>query len=732
MYSPVYYSPNKVHVFDVDCFLPEQPETHMIAGWDRPKKEQYWRRNPLPRLKTTEIEWFSGERPTGTDIYIPWDVARREEAIKQTGKDPWRLNRYKEPMDVPGVEANPDYVSRPLYVFRKQEIERCHPWPVDDKGERVNHGYWFFNKGKPVWITPFNYFFLNWWRMDSGYPDYIDIVRKFYYAWQWAFEHPIMLGVTMATKRGSGKSYMGGAGGYQVTIYSRRVHTGMQTKPGETDHQDLFVVHVAQPYKALPDFFVPINSNPSEPTSGLKFSAPSKRGKQKEAKPTNKKPLDSWMDFQSAKFNAYDRTTLAFLLRDEEGKCRPAIVDVNERHNVTINCVWRHNRKRGAIWSTTTVEESSNGGREYRKLYENSDMRRYDKMLKRTPSRLLKIFLPTQDLINYDKHGQVDVDENLRIINREKEQLHGDPQALLQYTLMNPTTETDLFRTTAQKCPYNLEILQAVEEKYINNVTVREKTISVGNFIWPDGFGRGNVVWEENNLNGMWQISWRFLKEKQESNAWERRMVGGEWGYVPLNDERFCGGFDPTKSHSNEKQRSSNAAGTIFRKEVDPFGEFGQTFVADFLYLAPSDPDDAWFQFATGCFYFGCKFLPENVLGVSRIMKEYRLWEFIMPNPWAAPGKVEPGLPSSNKHNDDLVQLFRSHVHHHGYKLKHPRIIENAIEFDPGERTKFDMHVASQLSVAASKWEPPARLPEIDGAELYTSYDHNGLWSKTS
>jgi hypothetical protein len=93
---------------------------------------------------------------------------------------------------------NPTFVFEIMEDFRKQELARCHP---------VTGGVWTMINGKKMWVTPFHYFYLNWWKMNTGYPEWrwIDTLR--FYHWQTIYTDDMALGEIEASKRGDGKTY---------------------------------------------------------------------------------------------------------------------------------------------------------------------------------------------------------------------------------------------------------------------------------------------------------------------------------------------------------------------------------------------------------------------------------------------------------------------------------------------------------------------------------------------
>jgi homing endonuclease-like protein len=136
------------------CWIPPQPAVHLIDGYNKPLKEQKWVRPELPE---------------------EWEEWKEEE----------------EQM----IELNPDFVHPQRQEFVLREWER-----------RIN-GYWFYNHGKATYLTGKHYFYVGWWKLDSGYAEYRDTDRKIFYFWQYCIEDPNCYGMVEMTMRRQGKCF---------------------------------------------------------------------------------------------------------------------------------------------------------------------------------------------------------------------------------------------------------------------------------------------------------------------------------------------------------------------------------------------------------------------------------------------------------------------------------------------------------------------------------------------
>ena len=172
------------------CWMPPPPEKQDIMNYGLALGQSKWKRTPLPTFRASDIDIFSGT-VYADDEELTWDEVRREEIIAQTGKDPWNLDSKKQPKVVPGVIADEYYINQYLEEFRSQEFDR------------IENGFWFINKGNPVYITGAHYFYLNWWELNTGYPDFRDTDRQLFYFWEYIKEDDNCYGILEITKRGA-------------------------------------------------------------------------------------------------------------------------------------------------------------------------------------------------------------------------------------------------------------------------------------------------------------------------------------------------------------------------------------------------------------------------------------------------------------------------------------------------------------------------------------------------
>jgi len=139
------------------------------------------------------IKAFERERVIGEiTCYLPkpphykeianWDLPQKEQKFYYT--------------------KQPHKNEQPTNDFLKQEFER------------FQNGYWFFNNGLIEWLTPFHYFFLNYWTDKGKRMMFIDSQREVA-IWIWTIElMDSMMAGNLVTNRRFGKTVFGTAWAY--------------------------------------------------------------------------------------------------------------------------------------------------------------------------------------------------------------------------------------------------------------------------------------------------------------------------------------------------------------------------------------------------------------------------------------------------------------------------------------------------------------------------------------
>jgi len=627
-----------------ECHLPAvgygwNPDMQELAKTDVIKRsvnpaEQYWEREPLP-------DWY--------------DKKREQEEIEQ--------------------DTDPDFVDPDCEKVREKH------W------RRRLFGVWFYNNGKPAYLTGLHWFTLNWWPFQGKFFDFRIPNMEYNYVLDYVIEDPNALGLIEVTKRKEGKTARAGAFLYEYTSRTAAKHGGIQSKTDD-DAQEVFQKAVTAPWRKLPHFFRPIfdTGGGDDPKGGLRFFLPSKKGRRKKYDFQNKRDLalESFIDYASRKVMAYDGPELHRYVSDESGK----LIDVSivERHNVVKFCSEVDGNYVGKQLYTTTVEEMESGGSEFRKLVKMSDRRELNAN-GRTKSGLYCYFLPAFRTMFYDRYGFPNEERGKLYYMNTRDALKNEPRELSSDIRKNPFTLAEAFRVDGVKSLFNPENLNYQLDYLSWNADIVER----GDLVWKDGERFTEVLWKK-NPNG------RFHKPRGFHFSNPNRVEKRNGRYYPANNLFFRVGCDPFKYDKVKDNRRSDCAafgGQMFdpSRPNDPFND---SLVVRYRFRAAttglSNEDILKLVWILGCQVL----FERNVDHWKAFFIEQGCEAFLM----KLPGEDEYGVHSDGHGN--MLQAICNHledyVENSYKKLWFKETVEEYLEFDVGNTTKSDETIASGIT----------------------------------
>lgn len=680
-------------------WFPPMPDKEGIDGWHLPKKEQYFRRTPIPN-------WY--------------DALYKTELKKQ--------------------ETQPNYIDL-----------RCEQFRVNEWEKRLN-GYWFYNNGEPTYITGANYFFWNWCKLDVGHPVPLKHTRENFYFREYCINDPRCNGYFMIMSRGSFKTTEEVAHQLEVMTRPPKQMIGLFQCTTDDDATRFFTEKHISIFKSLPHFFKPNGEIKTNEISFFKKGGSKSTGFELE----EDEELANRMYVINGTEKAADGRTVRDFLCDEIGKAKKENpIDVYERLLVNVQCVNRNGRKFGIIRNISTIEEieAGHGNEQCYKVWRDSDQDKRDEN-GATKTTLYRRFLPTyktsaflQSESNYDIYGNIDEEKALKYHKQRRKALEDDVRALLSYCRKFPFTIEECFSHDNITCEFNPMILNYA----LNEIqTTHASLVRAGRFEWEV---KGKKVrWVDALKNSekarvKWNLSYyptlqNNIGEPTYDNRNQRNI------FRPLNCDKFVISTDPINMEKKDTYYQSNAAATIFRKfdsGVDDYNLFREycamdvekfanlrfhdkfnfqshTFVGDYLYR-PDDPREYYEDMAMACIFFGCKLLPErNTQGITGWFEDNGFAHFLMRRPKASftlsQFKIidnDYGVPSNGQTIDIYINLMKSYIDRHGHRIKHQRIIKDLIDFQAINPRKFDMSVAACFAMFdVEKYDSIYEEEEVD------------------
>jgi hypothetical protein len=618
-------------IFLYDCWVPKPgfginrlngklEETDIIKRSVR-KPEQFWERTQLP---------------------ANWNERRKIEKKRQLHDE--------------------DYVDEQLERFRIQEWNRRFK------------GVWFYNNGEPVYVTGAHYFYMNWWHLDTGYPEYRNADRKRYYVQQFCIEDPLSAGMVDVSNRRSGKSYRAGAFLYDDISMSLDCNGGLQSKT-DLDAKNLFKGKIVTPFRRLPDFFRPEidDRTGTNPEKELRFIKSPRKGK-KAVDDIGELGLNSFINFLASEKFAYDGWKLLRYVGDEVGKTEEC--SVYERWQVVKYCLRIGKKWVGKALLTSTVEFIDTEKGDFEKIWIESNPEKRDKN-GHTLSGLYKYFTPAYEVYEVDKYGNADEEAGKTFYLNTREGLAENPKALEAEIRKNPFTEDELFRANAEGCLYNSIKLN----NRISYLSWNQQLVERGNFVWEGVPDQSKVLWMPSK-NGRWAKCW--LPEDNNQIKWEGNLC------YPLDILRFTSGCDPFDHDSTEDNRNSKGSSSVKRRRAKENDPFTNCHICYYLHRQPI-ADLFYEDMIMQCVFFGCQILVEsNKIGIIRHFRKRRYGPFLL----HLPQYKEPGIPATLDNKKDASLMAEAHIEQYIDRMFFLDQCKQALKFDIKNTEKSDAWMA--------------------------------------
>lgn len=676
-----------VDIYGSLIYTADGPPDTLIDGWDLPKKDQVWRRKDLP-------DYFD-------DI------------------------RYDD-------DGNA-LLTRQQEQYAAIEVERC------------KKGYWFFNNGTPTYITGKNYFYLQWWKLeDDIYPDYRDADRR-YFLFLNHWENVLWcLGIGRGKKRREGASSQATSNLIYECIFFTNSNCGLVSKT-QVDSRDTFIDMVSFGYNQLPVFLKPRQLNRADSVTELVFAAKMAKGGV-----GGKKGQKSKVNYRAPVENAYDRGRITRILGDEGGKW-PIDVKFSKFISKVSKTLVKGAKRVGFAECPSTVNElTKQGGAEYKKFWDGANQ--FKSGGKKTKNRFVTYFTPAYD--NYegfiDKYGMSVIDaptdeqyeflvkkwvvkdpntgETISEISEEdiklgarayiysrRDGLTGD--LLEEEIRQNPCTVQEMFEAANTDCAFNSYNINKRKRE------LEEKPV----------YKRAIIFYREMDQS----VKFRDITDNEKGFHWRITAFppSGEENKHKYSDNikrpgRTDDGAIAVDSYSNSqggRKYGSKASAWIGRK-LDILDPNNTGRPIGHLYGRPSVKEILHEQVLLAAEYYGYKVWYEHSAddylsyfrdrGKIGYLGTYPL--SLIDHTKRENADRHKGVPitpfSLTKQLDYGIAYFESHCDNIDFE----ELLENALLFDPYDRTKYDCVVAFLILLACLM--EPIRKPKPPREPLVKSY----------
>lgn len=607
---------------------------------------------------------------------------------------------------------------------------------------RIKEGVFFYNNGNIEWLTGVHYFYLNYWRVKGGRPDFRDSDRDFFQVWNEIEQDKDCYGLIYFTDRRSGKTYKGTCILYHAAINSPESHCGIQSKTFR-DAQEIFE-KLKNGWKNSPYYMKPVDSGDTNPSSALRFEEPGRRST-KGGKKKYKSVLNSKIDYKAANDVAYDGSELTRAYHDEIGKDTEG--DVYDRWYIIKPTLEEGINIKGKGLLTSTIEDASNEGLDKCKdLWNESDPNDKGEDGRTTSGlyRLHKLAYQGRDGF-IDEYGYSKEEEAIDYIKKEFKKYSG--AKLTKEQRKKPIEFSHIFKKDSEQSAFPT---WKIEEQLEYNASMAHNRVRVGNFVESNMHdGRVEITFRD-DPNGKFKVS--ELPRKEERN----NISVGRHGLLAKNNHLFCAGIDPI-SKSNPTYGGSKAAAYIYKK-FDPINPYNSSFFCVEYIARPPKVEIFFDDMIKVLKFYGCKALVENnAIGLINHFRNNGCEGLLMERPdFTHTNKTrkqkELGIPmNSEATRNSLIEHIESYIYDRVGLIEDPEklgintdsdnmyghcyfdaLLENWLKFEPNNWTPYDATVASGLALMASRSRSKERTGKVKTVKkgLFSKYNIRGGKSK--
>jgi len=566
----------------------------------------------------------------------------------------------------------------------------------------------------------------------------------------WLFDEmiekdPYCLGMNYPKGRREGATTRVSCKRYLVASSTPFARVGLQSKD-DIHAKEVHQVHVLDQFMYhTPFWFIPIWEGDRRNGTSINFYPPDGQ----KHPDFGKKSLQSIIDFRPSNKTAYDGLKLRCLHVDETGKCKEE--DVYDRWGVQKECLVQGSRIIGKAYNTSTVEEmDTGGGKEFKKICDESHFEKRNKETGRTATGLYNFFMPSSEGFGdempphyqkeygqknwVDKYGQDLVDKKSGrplaekyLLGLQQSFLDSDNiEAWIDQVRKYPLRWKDCWKRKASTNHFNLEIIENRLDYYRNG----NPDVVRGNFMWEGGIPDSTVIFCEDR-NGRWEVSYLYPDPRQSN-----RFFMDDGRKQPASTLKFIAGADPFKSKRTKSGKRSMGGISVFMKR-DLSIDFDKRDISEWethrfccTYLHRGrDVDEYGEDVLLTCVYYGCKVYPEMNAGDVEnhfFRRGYAGYLFYRVDKKTGKQEVTPGEHTGTETIDAIFKQSQYHIQHHGMRERHTLWLEQCkeIEDDMGD---FDLFTACGMALLGASHDTftVKEQTHIDIKQIFRTFTYN-------
>lgn len=585
--------------------------------------------------------------------------------------------------------------------------------------DRINDGLWIYINGEATYINADMYFFIQWYLLpDTGdYPEYRDTSLYYYRFIEIVDKATNCTGHTLIKGRRLGATSMIISRLLRKLITVEKKNFGITSKSAEDANSEGAFGFLTSAFENLPPFLKPEVEDKEAGKKILSLRAKPKSGQQK----TTAQGLFNKAFWRSPGMNTFDSGAYEEILVDESGKYddQKTKVNIHEYLPIVSKCVKKGSRVTGKLHLPTTVNPPEKGGKNYKKVWEDSNQADADEYGK-TTSGLYRIFIGAaygyegwvgefgESIINTPNPEQKDYLVKIgcpapsigaiEYLDKEREKLKNRPKDLQILIGMAPNNPEEVFEAANDRCIFDLSDLVEREKELEQQLTDEGLDIiksELGRRGWYHILPNGKSKWTD-HPDGLWYIK-HFLSDS-ESNRFE--IISGK--QTPTNEEYGAAGFDPIFSGDAPVDAGSDSCCVIRNRYSSLNPDNTGMPVAMFLGRM-NDTNKLHEQVFAGLVYYGIKILAERSTESWIKWAENNKLDNYIYGTTRSDGSVVKGISAqqsvATKDEHARVQVLSSL--HDVKKVSFIRLIRDRQFFNILKRTKFDACMADGYCLMA-------------------------------
>lgn len=689
--------------------------------------------------------WVNDDDPDLKKVWIPLpDPPKNPKDIDGYGLTPKDQKFHHAVMPAKLIELDmndklPFQADKWRYLLKNiDDYTEEYRW-IEAQWERRRNGYWFYNKGKPTYITGRNYMSVNFWRPAGLRLDYRDRDRRYWHIRSFCDEDEKCLGTVWPKHRREGLTSRATCEMYDIASQESFVKVVTQSLT-EKNAVDNVLKMVKLGWKAMPFFFKPAYSGVANPGKSISFEAWHK----KHQPDGDVKEMNSEIRTEPSGEFAVDGYEIRFYFGDEAGKTVEA--NVSERHNVVKETLVRGSKRIGhALYGSTVEEMDARGGANFKIICDQSHYHHDDPKYARnengqTLSGMYLFFIPADDGLPgfIDEYGY-SIRKKARefLENRRRALLKaGDISGFASERRKYPMQFRECWLTSGKGANFNVKLLS----DRIDQIRIDGDTEAVcGDFVWKNGLKDTEVEFIP-NPDGRFYVSW------MPSPEWRNRYEtfprkGGGFYRSPIHHTtlKTIGGADAFKFKDTKDNNSSLGGGAVFRKRdeaLDPDSKpvedwVTHRFACSYLYRPDNlFEDDGYCEdMLKMCFFYGCMVDHErNVEHIEThfIKRGYEGFLYYNIDPHTGAVGKASGTWSDDTEREKIFASWQIYIKKHIAREQHITFLEQCLNIED-DMGPYDAFVAGGrcLRAVEKDYEIEQRRKDRWGSE--SSSDNKGL-----